>query len=753
MNLGRRHRDIVGDAIDSQSDRSEDASSHGPEGGLAALLSAPAPKTDRLEDARTQLLRDSVRLLGASTSLALVLLLFLPPHTNLAAITIGFVPFFVVFITVGILAARGKRLAGALLLVGGTTILQFLVALYAQGNQAQALVVMINLVLIAGFTLGPLSTIITSIVASIGIIGLHLIQLHGMMPAPVIEFSAMARIIALVTSTLTTGGLVTLGLHHVVSAQRREDEVHEELSRSAELAALLVELSRRMIEEGRLADLAEAVCRSINDDLELDAWIVSGQGTVLASTRANQDGEQQLELGPSPESLETLSTEALERLAQQLDISCPESGLELPFSYGDQVGRIMVCGASSDSQRETHRTYLSALGVLVGHALARLHAERQLGQAQKLDAVGRLSAGIAHDFNNALTTILGNVELAQRSLPPDNPVRRMLEGIDVAGQQAAALTRKLLAFSQHAPLNAETFDVVARVAQLLPMLPAARLEGGSLEVTLPDHLIWVRSRPVDIEQVVLNLLLNAVTAIRQGGTIRLDLRVSTSPPPGLGCTTGVCLSVSDDGVGIPASLLGRIFEPFFTTGQAQGGTGLGLAVTYGLVKTWGGEIRVHSEVGVGSRFEVWLPEAKAPVSVDEPGPVDRVERAPNTASTVLLVEDSDDVRAVVKLLLESSGFTVVSACDGVAALDLLARGQHADLVLSDVVMPRLGGVELLIELRRQQRRLPVVLVSGNRSELDDDDAFLQPFEQLAKPFRGPDLVQVITTLLEGQVHN
>jgi PAS domain S-box-containing protein len=380
--------------------------------------------------------------------------------------------------------------------------------------------------------------------------------------------------------------------------------------------------------------------------------------------------------------------------------------------------------------------------------------EAQLRQAQKMEAVGRLAGGIAHDFNNLLTAILGSAQLALREVEPTHVVREDLEEIRRAGLRAADLTRQLLAYSRRQVVAPRVIDLNEAVRNLDSMLRRLIREDIELELTLSPKPLAFRSDPGQIEQVVLNLVVNARDAMPQGGKIAvraesvvLDSQQPNNSPP---APPGpyVHLSVTDTGTGLSPDARAHLFEPFFTTKELGKGTGLGLATVYGIVKQNGGFIYVDSEEGQGTTVRVYLPAAPGPVPTDAPA----ASAAPSGGSeTILLVEDEAAVRQFARRALEASGYEVLAAPDGAGALAL--ADQHTapiHVLLTDVVMPGMAGPELARRLAERRPSLRVVFCSGYTDDATVLDGVREagtPF--LQKPFTPEDLIQKIRDVLSA----
>jgi PAS domain S-box-containing protein len=377
--------------------------------------------------------------------------------------------------------------------------------------------------------------------------------------------------------------------------------------------------------------------------------------------------------------------------------------------------------------------------------------EAQLRQSQKMEAVGKLAAGIAHDFNNLLTAILGFTDLAERPLPPDSPSRAPLAQIRRSGQQAAALTRQLLAFARRQILQPVVLDLNETIADLGTMLP--RLLGEDVEVVhrLAPDLDRVRVDVAQIQQVIINLAVNARDAMPRGGALTITTRNATldgTSPPTLPAGRYVALSVADTGLGISPEILQHIFEPFFTTKAMGQGTGLGLATVHGIVKQSGGDIVVDTQPGRGTAFIVYLPATTEPLSRDEE-PLS-TDASRNAAGTVLLVEDDEAVREFASETLRSAGWRVIEAAGPLDALARLPKmTERIDVVVTDVVMPGLSGGELADRLDEMRPGLPVLFISGYADQDVIERGQLRPRrELLSKPFTGTELVRRIRSLLD-----
>lgn len=369
---------------------------------------------------------------------------------------------------------------------------------------------------------------------------------------------------------------------------------------------------------------------------------------------------------------------------------------------------------------------------------ARKKLEEQLRQVQKMEAIGRLSGGIAHDFNNLLGVIIGYSEILQERLPSKDLLRESADEIVAAGKRAASLTRQLLAFSRQQVLEPKILDLNEVVSDMEKML--RRLIGEDIElVTNPDPMLGrVRADQGQIEQVIMNLVVNARDAMPQGGKLGIatantemdETFVKRYPYP---VQTGqyIVLTVSDNGVGMDAATKARVFEPFFTTKEKGKGTGLGLSTVYGVVKQSGGYIDFDSEPGEGTTFRIYFRRVNEPVESE--GLATEAQQPAREAGVVLLVEDEASLLRLTRNLLEMSGYTVLEAKDGNEALRISQQHTGAiDLLLTDIVMPGISGRALAHQLSQERPDMKILFMSGytgqgigEKEYLERGDLFLQ----------------------------
>ena len=381
--------------------------------------------------------------------------------------------------------------------------------------------------------------------------------------------------------------------------------------------------------------------------------------------------------------------------------------------------------------------------------------EQQLQMAQKVEAIARLSGGIAHDFNNILGVIIGYTEALQKRMQPENAFREPIAEIQRAARRGASLTQQLLAFSRKQVLEPKIIDLNAVLRDMEKMLDSLVGEQIKLDLALSDSLGMVKADRTQLEQVLLNLTVNARDAMPEGGKFTIETfnvemsEASPARPAYMLPGSYVLLKVTDTGSGMTREVQAHIFEPFFTTKEIGKGTGLGLATVYGIVKQSGGYVLVDSEPAKGTVFEIYLPLIEAPAEIAKK---DRspVERARKNETTVLLVEDEASLRKLTRDVLQEMGYTVHEAADAAQALELAKKHRAIDLLLTDVVMPGMSGRALADALAISHPDTRVLFMSGythgeiaKQGVLDDGTIILR------KPFTQEELIRRVEDALEG----
>jgi two-component system, cell cycle sensor histidine kinase and response regulator CckA len=386
----------------------------------------------------------------------------------------------------------------------------------------------------------------------------------------------------------------------------------------------------------------------------------------------------------------------------------------------------------------------------------RRHLELQLRQAQKMEAVGRLAGGVAHDFNNLLMVIKGHTELLLNALNPSDAMARKIEQIDRSADRATTLTRQLLAFSRLQVLQPQVINLNSVVEEMGKLLPRLIGEDIELILRLDQHLGSIRADASQMEQVIMNLAVNARDAMPNGGKLILETRKCeleqsyTSSHPFMKPGSYILLDVTDTGTGMDEETQAHIFEPFFTTKEKGKGTGLGLATVYGIVKQSGGFIWVYSELGKGTSFKIYLPHVDAqqmPISPAKP-----TAELPAGTETVLLSEDEQDVREIAREFLESGGYTVIEAKNGKEAIELAGKQRgKIDLLVTDMVMPGMTGQELAVRLQNDYPGLAVVFMSGYSEHAATEMTNADPSVRLmTKPFSRAAMLRTVREILQAQ---
>jgi two-component system, cell cycle sensor histidine kinase and response regulator CckA len=567
--------------------------------------------------------------------------------------------------------------------------------------------------------------------------------------------------------------------------RRERERVENELRMRARQQETVAELGLRALTQKDLVELLdhvmEAVCSTL--DVELvgllealpggDTFVLrAGRGWLpglLGETEATLTGGHETFIGDTLQHGQVV----VENLAANGRYTFPSfffdhrisSALSVALHRQDgPTGCLIACTSRRRMFTRDDGLFLQAVANVLAGALERHTAEQGLLQSQtrlqsvqKMEAIGRLAGGIAHDFNNLVQAIGGYTEILLRRLPEQNPLRRNAEEIKKAGDRAAALTRQLLAFSRQQVLQPTVLDlntIIANIDQLLHRLIGEDVE---LRLQLAADLGQVRADAAQIEQVLMNLAVNARDAMSDGGTLTIqtsnvDLsRTDQREPFTVVGGPYVLLAVSDTGCGMAPDVKARAFEPFFTTKEPGRGTGLGLSTVYGIVKQSGGYIWVDSEQGKGTSVRIYLPRvrvgqrATTEVRRLQPAP------APKGSETLLLVEDEEGVRDLIREWLSGHGYEVLTAGNGVEALEVSSGFDgRIDLLLADVVMPQMGGPALAKRLTTLRPETRVIYLSGyadealgDRQVLEAGAAFLQ------KPFPLESLVRKVREILDG----
>ena len=415
---------------------------------------------------------------------------------------------------------------------------------------------------------------------------------------------------------------------------------------------------------------------------------------------------------------------------------------------GELLGKFMIYAGQPTAWDEDEIAFVEAIAANVAFAVELTRVEQRLIQAQRMDSLGTLSGSVAHDFNNLLTPILGYGQILRQEVEQGTA---RLETVDVlldAARRAAEVTRQLLAFARRQPVSLEVLNLASYLQGSLDLL--RRLLGPEIELVFVDRSRGplVKADPTQLRQVLINLAANGRDAMPQGGELTLELSEKgvaggrSGPKPDLESGDYVVLTVKDDGQGMDEPTRQRVFEPFFTTKSKGRGTGLGMSTAYGIVRQTGGDIHVESTPGRGSSFFVYLPRHQ--LGEASPAPAEPARTNAGGMWRILVVDDEPEVRRVLSKMLRLDGHETIEAEDGAAALEVLRAGQQRiDLVLSDVLMPRVSGRELLHRLRRYDPYMPFVFMSG----FPDSVETMSEVPFIAKPVRYEKLRRVLAEAL------
>lgn len=404
--------------------------------------------------------------------------------------------------------------------------------------------------------------------------------------------------------------------------------------------------------------------------------------------------------------------------------------------------------------RHRERSHLARLDdtttQLAKEVAERVHAEAQLLQVQKMDALGKLTGGIAHDFNNLLTGIITSLELIQKRVADErlDKVQFYTEAALNSAMSAASLTHRLLAFARQQPLDTRPVDINEHVRSLEELLVRTIGERITLKLELTNKPAIALVDPVQLESAVLNLVINARDALPSGGNIWVNTYAAYSHgDPNLADGAYVALSVRDDGTGIEHNVIDKVFEPFFTTKPLGQGTGLGLSTIYGFARQSGGDAHIRSVARRGTEVTIMLPGTNDPTGADAPVPV---PDAKGSGEHVLIVEDMATVRLFVTEVLEDAGYRCTQAADIETALERLQNDPSIDLLLTDVGLPRMSGRELADVARGWHEGLPILFMTGYAETALNRQVFLGTgMDMLVKPFQISELLDKVRRTLDG----
>ena len=518
-----------------------------------------------------------------------------------------------------------------------------------------------------------------------------------------------------------------------------------------DLATRFNELARRLEDRRRefvlLGDSSPDAILRVTRDLEID-WANAALRARLGAAVDDLAGCQIEDLPLEPSLGAAMTQQVQEMFATGRR---RESEQFVSTAQGDSWIDLRVTPESNAAGEITHAM------VIARDVTARRQLASHLAEAERLDSIGKLAGHIAHDFNNLLTAIIGNAEIALRQLEPTDRVAADVAKIMDVSRRASSLTRQLLSFARRQSTTARVIDVKTFIEEVTPLIRRVVGDQVRLDIHVDAATPHIRFDSTQFEQVLVNLAANARDAMPGSGTlsIRTEHKVFKEREPGVdGRTPGhyLVLTVADTGIGMAPEVRQRIFEPFFSTKHGQGGTGLGLAVAYGAVRQHSGSIEVESVEYHGSTFRIYVPATTmTPERRETPA---WAPEAPHGRETILLVEDQEDVRLTLARLLRSHGYTVVDSADGADALSMAERSELPPfhLVITDLVMPKIGGEALIAALRPRYPEVPVLVISG----FDQQGSLRRMYDRghatafLEKPFEGQPMLKLVRDLLDGR---
>jgi PAS domain S-box-containing protein len=523
------------------------------------------------------------------------------------------------------------------------------------------------------------------------------------------------------------------------------------------LARVFNDMSARVSELYETLQRSEAQFRSLIENVSDFIVVLQADGTVRYASPSFQreagavEGQNILSLTTEEDRPEVEKLLAMVK-ARGMPVEGEAAPIESEFRIRQRDGGVRILEVSATNLLK--HPAVNGIVVNARDVTERRKLEEQLMRAQRMEAIGTLSGGVAHDFNNILTVILGHTEVLLQALQSSPAEYEHLKSIDEASRRASALTRQLLAFSRKQVLQPKVFNLNSLIVDLDKMLRRLISEDIELETVTDPQLGATRTDPGQIEQVVMNLVVNARDAMNSGGRITIETANVTldddyaQSHPGARPGPHVMLAVSDTGEGISPEILPHIFEPFFTTKEVGKGTGLGLSTVYGIVKQSGGNIWVYSQQGRGTTFKIYFPRVDEPALPLGRGPQPRVTSG---AETVLLVEDEPALRDLIKIALKGAGFTVLAAPNPADALNLSRNHTGAlHLLLTDVIMPGMDGPALAKQVQKERPDIKVLFMSGYATNFIMHDGVVDPGTNfLEKPFHPRTLLNRVREVLDS----
>ena len=699
-----------------------------------------------------------IRLIFCTTLVSLVLMPVVSPELPVSLIMVGVGPFLSVYFFAWFLIHRGAVRAAANAYLWLTFLLQLAVLIAAQDLQSQALLSFVNLVLSAGFMFGQRGALQMGLVCIVAFVSCQILHMLNMLPPSALVQSPGTTLVSIFCTLCGTCGLTYLGtrftsdaLERARTSQAESERSYAALERSAAAdaerlvrAERLGQLARDVLDLRTAQEVSQHVADTLADVLpDIEVAIVDVAGHVTAVSHAAVVSPQSRMSWPIPRGeghmermLSADERRELSRVTQR-----PIDAARLIAGNQGPAFVVLVGAASAIERLETDWTVRVSWQVLSA-GIRRIQIDHALAQSRRMESLGRLSAGIAQDFNNLLTSIMGGADLLSMRVKGDPKAEGYIASLCDSAGTVAALTEKLTAFASMASDGPMRLDLVPLLERMLPVLRGSVEERVEIDMILPDEEVWVRADPMELERALVNLVLNSQDAIVDHGRIEIGVETRSASLEG---QQGVLAAVwvEDSGRGIPEELHDQVFEPFFSTWQSRGGAGLGLSIVYGVIQAIGGEVILASEPGEGTRIELMIPLTTAREASAQSTP--RAEDG-DQGTRILVVEDDVDVRETVVEMLRVGGYDVQAADNGHAALQMLQEDGSFSLVLSDVVMPQMGGFELYQEICALKAPPRVAFVSGyapTSPPIDGDGAI----PMITKPFTLKRLLGFVEDLL------
>lgn len=591
-------------------------------------------------------------------------------------------------------------------------------------------------------------------------LGIDREKLPGMNLGDILAPEVKQELAAYLATIRQEGSAHGLMLVRTASGEKRIWEYFNTLRKEEAKRPIVIGTAFDVTEEKRTEEalrVSEQRFRQFFENAPIYCYMVSTEGLILDVNRTALAalGYEKEELVGKP--VATIYSPEYRRKAEEnLEIWKKGGRLrEVEMELLTKRGERRVVLLSADTVRGKNGKVLHSISVQQD-ITERRRLEAQLQQAQKMEAVGRLAGGVAHDFNNVLTVIKAHSQLMLLDLRKGDPFREALEEIDKAADQAASLTRQLLAFSRRQVMEFRILDLNEVVRGMEKMLRRVLGEDIEFIAHYAEHLGSVKADPGQMEQVLMNLVVNARDAMPHGGKLTLETANVELDEEYAGSHVGgkagsyVMLSVADTGAGMSPEVKERIFEPFFTTKEKGRGTGLGLSTVYGIVKQSGGNIWVYSEEGKGTTFKVYLPRVEE--AVEEVRKPEEIREIPRGREVVLVVEDDETVRKLAVSILKRFGYRVLEAAlPGEALLLCETRQERVDLVLTDVVMPQMSGKELVERMKRRHPEMKVLYMSGYTDNAIVHHGVLEAgLNFLQKPFTVEGLSKKVREVLDKE---